>query len=286
MLRVHRTCPPSRPSRAANTARNLQAESERGQRWKPVRDAFWELIKPYVAAGERVAVVGAGNAHDVPLTRLAAGALDVTLIDIDPRAPRRAVRREPRALRRNLEVITHDVTGGAADAILATAGHTGAMQAALASVDVLPGGPYDLVIGDLLYTQLLYPALLDLGVPPAARAALLDDYGSQLTRIVVECLHRSANKHVVHVHDLLGWWPGHQQPFTLSASLDRRGSPGFAGWLRGGSGPWESDPCHAMKDMGATAAVTAYWRWPFSPSVNYLVRGAVAATRDGPPAGC
>ena len=110
-----------------------------------------------------MAIVGAGNGDDLPLRRIARRAGAVTLIDLDPRAAQGARRRLGRAERAKIDVIGHDVTEGAADAIvLATLG--GEEVDAPANTAALPGAPYDLVIGDLFYSQLLYPALLDLGV--------------------------------------------------------------------------------------------------------------------------
>jgi hypothetical protein len=78
--------------------------------------------------------------------------------------------------------------------------------------------PYDLAIGSLLYSQLLYPALLDLGVEAHRREAFLRRYAPGLTRSVVARLHASAPP-VVHVHDPLAWWGAHDQPVGLDRIL-------------------------------------------------------------------
>ena len=106
-----------RPARTANLARNLLADAGREQRWRPARDAFWTVLDRHKRDGARVAIVGAGNGHDVPLTRLLARAGSVDLIDLCSRPSRRALRREPAALRRRGRALRRDVTGGVADPI-------------------------------------------------------------------------------------------------------------------------------------------------------------------------
>src|SRR6202000_350068 len=81
----------------------------------------------------------------------------------------------------------------------------------------LPGAPYDLIIGDLFYSQLLYPALVDLEVDADRRAETLVRHAPSLTRAVVARLHASAPR-VVHVHDPIAWWDGHGQPVTFAES--------------------------------------------------------------------
>jgi hypothetical protein len=151
---------------AANVRRNAGGGTwARRLRWRRAREACWALLEQHVTAGARVAVVGAGNGDDLSLARLArrAGALD--LIDLDGGALRRA-RRRCALTRTPVGVLVDDVSGGVADRIVA-----GALGE---SVDVptpprapVGGGPYDVVIADLVATQLLYPALVDTGLPAA-----------------------------------------------------------------------------------------------------------------------
>lgn len=191
------------PALVANTARKAGAELDRHARWQPAREALWQLIDPYLQGGARVAIVGAGNGDDLPLKRIAERA-EAVLIDLDPDAARRARRRFPRGLRSRIEIAEHDVTSGAADAIALAAAEGRVPDSPLVGEGPLPGAPYDLVIGDLLYSQLLYPALLDLGVPDRRRQAFLKHYGPTLTRSVVARLHVSAPyRQVVHLHDPL-----------------------------------------------------------------------------------
>jgi hypothetical protein len=263
----------------ANASRNAQAGFERRRRWAPARDALWEFVAPHLEDGARVAIVGAGNGDDLPLRRIAERAGAVSLIDIDPRAAEGARRQLGRTERPKVTVLGHDVTEGAADSIALAALHgrqPGVSRRNLPAVvppgDAglpLPGAPYDFVIGDLLYSQLLYPALLDLGVEDDRREDTLREHAPGLIRDVVARLHASAPL-VVHVHDPLAWWDGHDQPVTLEEVLDR---PDLAAR---GVGPHESDPRRALEDLGLSVAATALWRWPFSRGVDYLARATLA----------
>jgi hypothetical protein len=254
---------------------------------------MWDFVAPVLDEGARVAVVGAGNCDTVPLRRLAARAYEVALIDIDPRAAERARRRLGRRERRKIEVIGHDVTGGAADAIVLAAASSTAVDLTSApstAVDLtgaiggldrprsgaprdpLPGAPYDLVVGDLFYSQLLYPALLDLGVDGGRIDATIAAQGPQLTSAVVTRLHASAPL-VVHVHDPLAWWDSHEQSVALGEILELYESGDLEaalGLVARGNGPRESDPRVALADLGLASAATALWRWPFREGVDYL----------------
>jgi len=104
------------PAHAANATRNAQAMWWRAARWRPARAALWRLLERYVDPADRVAVIGAGNADDVPLRPLRRRAGHVDLIDLDAAALRRAQRRLG-ARRRVLGMVLEDVTFGRADAI-------------------------------------------------------------------------------------------------------------------------------------------------------------------------
>jgi hypothetical protein len=164
------------PATKANTVRNARAEIDRYARWAPARDALWQLLETHMHHDTRVALVGAGNADDLPLTQIAGRAREVTLVDLDGRATRRARRQQPRRLRRRINVIEDDITHGVADRIAIAAAHAQVPSAATITEAPLPGAPYDLVIGDLLYSQLLYPALVDLDLPAARTAWFVDRY--------------------------------------------------------------------------------------------------------------
>lgn len=137
----------------------------------------------------------------------------------------------------------------------------------------LPGAPYDLVIGDLLYSQRLYPALVDLDLPAARTAQFVARYGPMLTRSIIGRLHVSApNAQVLHIHDPLAWWPGDNQPITLNrilttAEYDPEAALALAAR---GTGPHHSDPHAALDAFAIPIQATALWRWPYSPHVDYL----------------
>jgi hypothetical protein len=238
-------------------------------------------VGPWIEGGARVAVVGAGNGDDLPLRRIARRAGSVTLIDLDPRAAQGARRRLGRAERPKVDVIGHDITEGAADAIVLAA--LGGEEVDVpASGAALPGAPYDLVIGDLFYSQLLYPALLDLGVDAGRRSEALRQHAPALTRAAVARLQASAPR-VVHVHDPIAWWDGHEQPVALAEILAAEAEEGPDAALEvaaRGIGPRESDPRAALADLDLTATATALWRWPFAPGVDYLACASLVCAGD------
>jgi hypothetical protein len=270
-----------RPAADANAARNARRERGRRARWEPTRDALWALLEGRLVPGARVAVVGAGNGDDLPLGRIAAAAGRVTLIDIDARTAERARGRVRRGLRRRIRVLEHDVTAGAADRLVAEARAAPGVAVPPPAAPVgepLPGGPYDLVLGDLLYSQLLYPALLDAGVPAERRRAVLGRDGAALTGAVVARLHASAPV-VVHLHDLACWGNGYAQPVELGAILGAAAAGDVDAALAiadGTKGPREADPRPAATALGAPVLDTRLWRWPFVEGVDYLVVATVA----------
>lgn len=264
---------------AANVWRNAGGGRwARRLRWHRAREACWALLDRHVIAGARVAVVGAGNGDDLPLARLArrAGALD--LIDLDGGALRRA-RRRCALTRTPVGLLVDDVSGGAADRIVA-----GALGK---PVDVLrpPRSPvgvgrYDVVIADLVATQLLYPALVDTGLPAAHIDATLLADGQGLTDAVTARLHAAAPGGVViHLHDLLGWWHGHDQPLTLDAILELAETDPAAAMTVAGqaNAPYGCDVRAASVALGGQVIDTRFWRWPFAPGTDYLVCATVVA---------
>jgi hypothetical protein len=209
-------------------------------------------------------VVGAGNAYDLPLTRLLARAAGVDLIDVDRRAITRTARR-----RDGVRAVTLDVTGGAADRIVR--GGSG-----LAPPD--PIGDYDVLVGDLFYTQLLYPALLDRRLPGEAIDAILLEHGQRLTGSVVARLHASAPI-VVHVHDALGWWDDHDPGGSLAELLALAPLDAIAR-TRGYDGPYGCDVAAAVDALGVDVLDAASWGWPFADGTDYFVYGLVAGRRS------
>jgi hypothetical protein len=278
------------PCRVANASRNAEAGFGRRRRWGPARDALWDFVGPLIEDGARVAIVGAGNGEDLPLRRIARSAGSVTLIDLDPLAAMRARQRLGRAERAKVEVIGHDVTKGGADAIVLAAAASEAADLPHLAAEPdgegrpLPGAPYDLVVGDLFYSQLLYPALVDLGVDPDRRAETLIRHAPPLTRAVVARLHASAPR-VVHVHDPIAWWDGHEQPVALEEILVAAAGPDPEAALTlaaRGVGPHESDPRAALADLGLSPTATALWCWPFAPGVEYLSCATLAPGTAAP----
>jgi hypothetical protein len=256
---------------AANAANNARGDGARRRRWKPVRAAAWALLDGEVARGARVAVVGAGNGDDLPLRRLARRAGRLDLLDVDARALAGARRRAITA-----RALVEDLTGGAADAVLA-----GAAEPVAVPATPVGDGPYDVVVCDLVLTQLLYPALKAAGTLSGAAidGVLLRD-GQRLTDGVVARLHAAApGGTVVILHDLLGWWDGHRQPFALDELLAAPDPAAALELARRGRLPYGCDPWLATERAGAHVTHTALWRWPFAPGADYAVFGLV--TRRG-----
>jgi hypothetical protein len=254
-------------NRAANAANNARGDGARRRRWKPARAAAWALLDGEIAPGARVAVAGAGNGDDLPLWRLARRAGRLDLIDVDGRALARARRRAVTA-----RVRVEDLTGGAADAVL-----TDAAEAVPVPASPIGGSPYDVVICDLVLTQLLYPALKAAGTLTGAQidAILLRD-GQRITDGVIARLHAAApTGTVVILHDLLGWWDGHRQPFTLDELLATPDPAAALTLARRGRLPYGCDPWLATERAGAHITHTALWRWPFAPGADYAVFGLV-----------
>ncbi len=271
----------ARPATLANARRNASARIDRRDSWRPARDACWALIDPLLAPGASVAIVGAGNADDLPLTRIAARAGRVDLLDVDPAACRASIRREPRSLRSRLRALEVDASGGHADRICAAVVAGRAAAIPVQDWNPLGDSPYDLVIGDLLYSQLLYPALRDADVTDERVAAALATYAAPLTGLVVSRLHASARSGLaLHLHDPVAWWPGREQPFALDDVLRAAGRSAEEALavVATGSGPAGSDPRDALAALGVPILRTAFWRWPFARNTDYLVCATIAAS--------
>jgi hypothetical protein len=261
----------------ANLRRNAGADPGRAQRWRPARDALWEVLDGCVGDGARIAVVGAGNADDLPLTRLAARCASIDLLDLDPGAARRAIRREEPPLRDRLRAVRADISDGAADRIVRAALEHAEPERPLAPASPLPGAPYDLVVGDLLYSQLLYPGLLDAGIEEDAIGECLQRHGQPLTDSVVARLHASApHGPVLHVHDPLAWWDGHEQPVTLDEILAAPDSAHALALAARGRPPTGCDPRVSLAALGREPRETRLWHWPFQAGVDYLVCATLA----------
>ena len=270
------------PASRANKQRNARATAARLERWRPARDSLWALLDPFVAAGARVAVVGAGNGHDVPLRRLAERAERVDLIDLDARAARGARGRLPAGLRERIAVVRQDVTAGIADELARVAARGDLPAPREAPLEPVGAGAYDVVIGDLIYSQLLYPALRDSPLQPERVGVVLARIDRPLVTSVVRRLHASApGGVVVHLHDPLGWWAGHPQRVTLEEILEaaETDSDAALALVARGHGPTACDPRAIALELGCEPVATALWRWPFQEGVDYLACATV--TRPG-----
>ncbi len=260
---------------AANARRNARASSDRPLRWRHARNELWQVLDPLVPEGARVAIAGAGNADDLPLTRLATRASQLHLVDLDITAPRRAIRRERVGLRRRIAAVEEDVTDGAAERVAAAVIQgAGVRDWGVPRAPIGTGG-YDVVVGDLLYTQLLFPALLDAGVDPERRTPALRRHGQRLTDGVVARLHAStAGGHIVHVNDVAGWWPGHDQPLTPQEVLAP--APGPQALVHRLGRPAGCDVAGSVRATGDPVASQRWWTWRFADDVTYLVNAIVA----------
>jgi hypothetical protein len=265
---------------AANAANNAKGDAARRRRWRPARAAAWALLEGLVERGARVAVIGAGNGDDLPLGRLARRAGRVDLVDLDAAAARRAARRAVAPPGR-VRVLGQDVTGGAADAVVAAAPGPPARDAVAVPAGPVGDGPYDVVVCDLVLTQLLYPALRARGLAGGPIDGVLLRDGQRLTDGVVARMHAAApGGTVVILHDLLGWWDGHPQPFALADVL-ARDPPAALRLARTGTLPYGCDPWRAITRAGARVLDTRLWRWPFAPGADYLVCGLVTRATRG-----
>jgi hypothetical protein len=269
------------PATSANARRNHKAPPDRAARWRPARDALWGVLDSVIASGATVAIVGAGNCDDVPLTRIAARAERVDLLDVDVTSCLAAIRREPALLRPRLRALAADATGGVADRVVAAIAAGRVPEVPAQDWEPVGEGPYDVVIGDLLYSQLLYPALADAAVPEARIGISLRAYGDAVTGFAVARLHASAPRGVVvHVNDPLAWWDGHDQPFPLARVLAAAasGAEEALALVASGNRPTGCDPRSALAALGIPVVSTTFWRWPFTVDVDYLACATVART--------
>ncbi|WP_445148850.1 hypothetical protein [Baekduia sp. Peel2402] len=271
------------PAALANANNNAKSTGARRRRWREVRAEAWALLDSVVADGARVAVVGAGNGDDLPLGRLARRASQVDLIDLDATAATAARARVRGIARRRVRVLEGDATAGEADAVIAAArrgaeASSGAAAAPHAAAS-LGDGPYDVVVLDLVLTQLLYPALKGTMGGKAIDAVLLR-HGQRVTDAVVARAWAATREGgaVVVLHDLLGWWEGHEQPFSIERLLGLAPQEALA-LAQQGSLPYGCDPWVATRRAGAEVAMTRTWRWPFASGADYAVFGLVTRRR-------
>jgi hypothetical protein len=84
---------------------------------------------------------------------------------------------------------------------------------------------------------------------------------------------------VVHLHDVLGWWDGHHQPFALDEILALAEADRAAALARvhDGRAPTGCDLRAALGPLRARTLAEDLWAWPFAEGATYLVHGLVAA---------
>lgn len=266
-------------ARGANATNNAMHQDLRLERWEAVRDSLWNLMAPVVPFDARIALVGGGSCDDVPLVRLLDRASHIDLIDFDSTSTARALARVPDAARERIGVIEHDVTGGSADMMLrAVRDQTELPDALPLPYDALGSGDYDVVVGDMLYTQLLHAGLIALEVFGDPQRELMRRYDPPLVNALVQRIQASLapGGHAVHVHDVACWTAKHTQPMELDDALR---DPEQC-WTRLA----RHDDCDPFLHLGRIEAEivdTAWWGWPFEPNKQFLVRGTVARADVG-----
>ncbi len=264
----------------ANARRNAAGGLGRAWRWRPARAAAWALLERHVAPGSAVAVIGAGNGHDLPLARLGRRAGRLDLIDLDARALK-GTRRRLRLAGVRAQTLVEDITAGRAEAIVRHA-VTGRPLEPGPRVHGTPVGrpPYDAVIVDLMLSQLLYPALSDARAEPARH------------RLGAARPRPGADEHARRPPGGLGPRRADHPPSrtssaggraTRSRSRWRRSSPSAIPRRRSqaalrGRTPYGCDGRLALQAAGAEVIDRALWRWPFSAGTDYLVCATVART--------
>jgi hypothetical protein len=265
----------------ANARRNAAGGPNRLWRWRDTRAAAWTLLERHVAAGAAVAVVGAGNGHDLPLRRLGRRAGRLDLIDMDAGALQRTRRRLLLGGVRT-DAIVEDVTHGMADVVIRT---VVARRAVRLSKAAKPVGrpPYDVVIADQFLSQLLYPALSDSQLSGGEVGAALRAYGQTVTNTVVAGLAAAApGGLLVCIEDVLRWGADHHQPFTIDEVLAEPDPDRALELVQRGK---QARGCNGRTALGLAKTQVvdrAFWRWPLAPGTDYLVCATVA--RCAPPA--
>ncbi len=263
----------------ANARRNAAGGAPRAWRWRGTRAAAWALLDRHVKPGATVAVVGAGNGHDLPLRRLGRRAGRLDLIDLDARALERT-RRRLRLSGVRAQALTQDVTHGNADAILQHILARRPLRPAPAKPIGRP--PYDVVIADQFLSQLLYPALSDSRLSGGAIDAALRSHGQSLTNAVVAGLVAAApDGIVICIEDVLGWWAGREQPFGIDEVLAEADRERALALVERGKPARGCNGRTALALAGTAVLDRAFWRWPFAPGTDYLVCATVAAQVSG-----
>jgi hypothetical protein len=271
---------PARRALAANARRNSAAGPNRLWRWRDTRAAAWTLLERHVAPGAAVAVVGAGNGHDLPLRRLGRRAGRLDLVDLDVRALHRTRRRLLLSGVR-ADLIAQDVTHGLADMVIRNVVARRSVRPSPLGAAAKPIGrpPYDVVIADQFLSQLLYPALSDSHLSHPEVGAALHAHGQTVTNTVIAGLTAAApGGLLVCIEDVLRWGVDHHQPFTIDEVLaTAEADPDRALELvQRGKQPRGCNGRTALGLAGVQVVDRRFWRWPFAPGTDYLVCATVA----------
>lgn len=264
-------------ARTTNARNNADHQHLRYERWSEIRDHAWAFLEPVIARDATVLIVGAGNGDDLPLAHICDVASRVTLVDIDADAVTRARARLTDEQDARVSVVFADVTGGAADRVLATVNSWWRQTKILPPRDPLTPERHDVVIADMLYTQLLHPGLIALGLTRTQQTRAMQRYDAILRDALIARLHASAQPDgtVVHIHDVACWTTNHPQPVEFEDAL---ANPD-ASWpkLRRHDA---CDPLIAEQSHGAAPLDTAWWPWRFEPKTSYLVRACAVPARS------
>jgi hypothetical protein len=272
--------PPVTPVSAsrANARRNSAAGPSRLWRWRDTRSAAWSLLERHVEPGAVVAVVGAGNGHDLPLRRLGRRAARLDLVDLDTHALRRAGRRL-RLGGVRADLVTEDVTHGLADTVIRDVVARRAVRRPPAGATAQPSGrpPYDVVIADQFLSQLLYPALSDSQLSRGEVGAALRSHGQRVTNSVIAGLAAAApGGLLVCIEDVLRWGVDHHQPFTIDEVLAQTDPDRALELVERGTPARGCDGRTAHALAGTQVVDRAFWHWPLGPGTDYLVCATVA----------
>jgi SAM-dependent methyltransferase len=249
---------------------------------------------PATGAG-RLALLGAGNAHDVDLPALGDRYAELHLIDLDAAALARARARQPAALQSRLFLHAPVDLGGMAEALLRwraakpTAAELGArVDAAVEEIRAaLPEAPFDVTASCCLATQLSYGVTAGLGDAHPALAEVRRAVVTVHLRALA-ALTRPGGQ-AVFVSDLVS-----DQTYPLDALA---GDPEAdlaavqAEVTRAGNFFFGADPLlHAQvlrRDPVLAAAIEPPeplrpWLWQNGPHRLFLVHGWTARRREAP----
>ena len=139
-------------------------------------------------------------------------------------------------------------------------------------------GGYDVVVGDLLYSQLLYPALRDTTLPRERIGVVLARIDRPLVASVVRRLHASARRAGSRARARSARLVGRSRAAGVArrdpgGSRERRGCG--ARLVARGHGPSACDPRAIALEAGVPMLETVFWRWPFQRGVDYLASATV-----------